>query len=375
MALVRPVIVAPDTSHWANWIDDALGPDASKRDEARRLHARMLERGRIPFLSWHHLEELLCIESDGNARSRVAFLQSLPMVAWMRMPGANEGLGGIMEIMAGEALAFHSGCEDLIDVRDWVRTRLMRTGTVTQAIGRENWVWDVARPEMMARRPRMGMVSALSDLRPFDDAQTVGQLSRKVVRSPADRRAMLSKMHADATAQALRADPKRGADEARAMADGFLASMIEMEPPTGTSVRDLIVATHVAQGLDPEEIRDDCTIAELALLGTFRSQLRITARLANVPFERLKGVRMESLPSWRIGEALQRHGQKRTVRPGSDLHDQHLAVLAAYVDELFVDKRTHEDFRRVSRKEPELANLFGQIMKTHRYPDVAGPDV
>jgi hypothetical protein len=337
MALVRPVIVAPDTSHWANWIDDALGPDASKRDEARRLHARMLERGRIPLISWHHLEELLCIESDGNARSRVAFLQSLPMVAWMRMPGANEGLGGIMEIMAGEALAFHSGCEDLIDVRDWVRTRLMRTGTVTQAIGRENWVWDVARPEMMARRPRMGMVSALSDLRPFDDAQTVGQLSRKVVRSPADRRAMLSKMHADATAQALPADQKRGADEARAMADGFLASMIEMEPPTGTSVRDLIVATHVAQGLDPEEIRDDCTIAELALLGTFRSQLRITARLANVPFERLKGVRMESLPSWRIGEALQRHGQKRTVRPGSDLHDQHLAVLAAYVDELFVD--------------------------------------
>jgi hypothetical protein len=86
MSLIRPLIVAPDTSHWANWIDAALSVDAERRLAARRFHRQLLDVGRIPFLSWHHLEEMLCVDRADNAAARVTYIQSLPLVAWMQFP-------------------------------------------------------------------------------------------------------------------------------------------------------------------------------------------------------------------------------------------------------------------------------------------------
>ena len=371
MTLVRPTIVAPDTAHWANWIDDALSKNPARNKSASLLRSRLLDAGRIPLLSWHHLEEMLCIDSEANACARVAHLRSMPLLAWMRLPTEREGLGAIVDILAAEAVAFDAGCSSALEVRDEVRAALLRTGRGSDAIGSSDWVWSVARPEMMARRPHMGMVAALGGMRSLDDTLTVGQLARRPLRPPAERHAMLAGIHQRAVMQALQADPRRSAAEARSMADEFLARVAAQPLPEGDSTRDLIVSTHVRQGVDPEEITDDRTIAELSALGTFRSHLRVVASKTGLSFGRLKRVRMETLPSWRIAQALAKHGQDRAVRPGSDVHDQHLAVLAAYTDELFVDKRTHEDLRRIVGKEPELAMLFGLLRKSGRYSDLA----
>lgn len=371
MPLIRPLIVAPDTSHWADWIDAAIGGDAAARHAARRFHQRLLDAGRMPLLSWHHLEELLCVESAANAAARVAYLQTLPLISWMQLPG-DTGLGAVTDVLAAEAVAFDAGCEDLTAVRYHVRAQLLRTGPAIDAVGHENWVWDVARPMMMERRPRTGMVTALSGLKVLDESQTFGQLASRPLRSPEDRRRMMVGIHQKAMADALAADPKRSPEEARAMADHFTGEVLRMMPPEGANQRGAMVQIYVDQGLSPEEVTDDRTIAELGTLATFRSQLRVVAERTGLSFDRLRRVRMESLPSWRIAEALGRFGQKRAVRPGSDSHDKALAVLAAYTDILYVDKRTHEDFRRVRSKAPELAALFGAVEKASRYEDLLG---
>jgi 2-keto-4-pentenoate hydratase len=46
-------------------------------------------------------------------------------------------------------------------------------------------------------------------------------------------------------------------------------------------------------------------------------------------------------------------------------------ALAAYTDALYVDKRTHEDFRRFISKEPELARLLGAICKAKTFTEMA----
>ena len=311
------------------------------------------------------------MESADNAAARVTYIQSLPLIAWMQFPN-DLGLGAITDVLAAEAVAFDAGCEDLIAVRDHVRSFLMRTGPAVEAVGQQNWVWDVARPLMMKRRPRLGMVTALSDLRFMDERQTFGQLASRPVRSPDERRRMMVVIHNRARAAAQAADPTRTPADARAMADQFLVEVEAMIPRTDVDPRQLMVDTYVSQGLDPDEVTDDRTIAELSTLATFRTQLRVVAQKTNVSFARLKRVRMKSLPSWRIAEALGRHGQKRAVRRGSDSHDIALAVLAAYTDVLYVDKRTHEDFRRVVSKVPEIATLLGAIEKSGRYEELAG---
>jgi len=126
------------------------------------------------------------------------------------------------------------------------------------------------------------------------------------------------------------------------MVDAFMERVLAMMPPPGTTVRDLLVSSLVSQGLDEEEVQDDCILADLSRLGLFRSQLRVVAGETGRSFEELKNVPMEVLPSRVIGEALSGHGQPRVLRPGSDLNDRYLGVLSAYCEVLCVDKRTAE---------------------------------
>lgn len=372
MALIEPKIIAPDSSHWAKWLDAASAKDSDRRQRARALHERLMGLGRIPLLSWHHLEELLGGEDDDASRARVAFLQDLPMLAYIRLPKDEVGLGSIAQVLAAEAIAATEGHGDLISIRDRARELLLKTGSGTQAIGEETWVWEVVRPMLRSRKGKTDMIAALSPLRTFDENRTIGELAKSAINPPGQMRAQLNRIHAKALQEATRSI---GGDAARArvMADDFVAQVVAMMPPPGTTVRELLVSTLVGQGLDEDEVRDEYVLADLSRLALFRSQLRVVASDTGRSFEALKKVPMDVLPSRIIGEALRTHGQPRPLRPGSDLNDGYLGVLAAYCAVLYVDKRTAEDFSRAQRKEPRLKGLIGEISKAADFEALLGP--
>lgn len=58
-------------------------------------------------------------------------------------------------------------------------------------------------------------------------------------------------------------------------------------------------------------------------------------------------------------------------REGSELADSYLACLAAYADVTFVDKRTHENFRRARHKCAEFGVLTRRVEKAADYKEVA----
>lgn len=372
MALIEPKIIAPDSSHWAKWLDAASAKDSTRRLRARALHERLIGLGRIPLLSWHHFEELLGGEDDNAARARVAFLQNLPMLAYLRLPKDEVGLGSIAQVLAAEAIAATEGHGDLISIRDRARELLLKTGSGTQAIGEEAWVWEVVRPMLRSRKGKTDMIAALSPLRTFDENRTIGELAKSAINPPAQMRAQLNRIHAQALQEATQSTGGNVA-RARIMADDFMAQVIAMMPPPGITVRELLVSTLVDQGLDEEEVRDEYVLADLSRLALFRSQLRVVASDTGRSFEALKKVPMDVLPSRIIGEALRTHGQPRPLRPGSDLNDGYLGVLAAYCAVLYVDKRTAEDFSRAQRKEPRLKGLIGEISKAADFEALLGP--
>ena len=104
-------------------------PDVRRRAES--LHQRLMEQARVPLLSWHHLEELLGGKDDACAADRVASLQAIPFLAWLRLPPAKEGLGLIVDIFAAEVMAACEGHSDLAAVDpppgSTVRDRLVST--------------------------------------------------------------------------------------------------------------------------------------------------------------------------------------------------------------------------------------------------------
>jgi len=371
LAITEPKIIAPDSSHWAKWIDATISGDNARRAQALGLHERLLDLGRIPLLSWHHLEELLGVEDDQTARSRVAFIQSLPLIAWMRPPHEEAGLGSIIQVLAAEAVAASEGCRDLVSIRDRARQLVLRTGPGSDAIGSESWVWDAMRPALRGRQRQMETVAALSQLRIFDESRTIGELAQKSVKSPERVLAQLPVIYDRALQEAMNSTGG-DAHRAKAMADQFITCVIARLPPPGSTVRDLLVSTLVSRGLDAEEVRDECVLADLTELCLFRSQLRVVASETGRSFDDLKGVSMAVLPSRVIGDALRKHGQYRKKRPGSDLNDAYLGVLAAYCDVLYVDKRTAEDFKRAIGKEPKLFGLIGDVAKAADFAGLLG---
>jgi hypothetical protein len=367
---IAPQIIAPDSSHWAKWIDARHAADPERRRRAVDMHGRLLDHGLIPLLTWHHIEELLGVADDRTAANRIACLQTLPMIAWIRLAGDEVGLGSITQVLAAELIAASEGCATLIDIRDRAGELLLHFGSGAEAIGSESWVWEVIRPVLRSRKRKSDLIAALSPLRVFDDRQTVGELSKRRRNEPAEMRAQLGKIYAAAAAQAMQAT---GGDESasKQMAQSFVEEVLECLPPPGARVRELLVSTLVAQGLDEEEIRDECPLAELNELALFRSHVRVVAAQTGRPFESLKRIPMDIVPSHVITKALREHGQQRARRSGSDLTDAYLGALAAYCDVLYVDKRTAEDFQRARRKEPTLRTLIlARIAKGRDFTDL-----
>lgn len=369
MLLAKPKIVAPDSSHWAKWLDAAFSKNADRRLAARALHDRLLEQDCIPFLSWHHVEELVSIGNASRASARVEFLQSLPLLAWFRFSHENAGLGSIVDILAAEAIAVSEGCQEANAIREHARSLLLQIGLGSEAVGSEIWPWTVARPEILKSRSNLDLVATFSDLRLFDSQRTVGDVSQGRLNSPEEMATQFHRIKAVAIAEA-KAHSVVGLDCAIEMANEFISKVEELIPQQGTTVREFIVTTLVEHGVDAEEITDDSVLADLIALATFRTQLRIVARKTGRQFDALKRISMSHLPSRILGRALKEHAQPRGKRRGSDVTDGYLAVLSAYVDVVYVDKRTWEDFRRVLVKEPALRDLIGKIRKAADFPDL-----
>lgn len=276
-----------------------------------------------------------------------------------------------MQVLAAEAIAASEGHRDLISIRDRARELLLRIGPGYQAVGEEAWVWEVVRPMLRSRKDKKDMTAALGPLRIFDESRTIGELSKAGVNSADEMRAQFDRIHARVMQEATQST---GGDVARArmMADDFMAEVAAMIPPPGTTVRELLTSALKSQGVDEDEIRDECVLADLSRLGVFRSQLRVAASETGQSFAALKKVPMEMLPSRVIGEALKTYGQVRARRPGSDLNDAYLGALAAYCAVLYVDKRTAEDFRRARQNEARLSGLIGEIAKAADFEALLG---
>jgi hypothetical protein len=322
------------------------------------------------MLSWHHLEELLSIADEAWARRRIEFIQSLPFVAYFRLPWDHEGLGSIVDVLSAETVAVLEGASDLISVRDRAKALLLRTGSGTEAIGGESWVWDVIRVGFLARREHAKLIMATTGLELFDENRTIGEISKGSIRPAAELREQASNVRDRIRAHIEARGDREIADHGAVAAD-FMGAVMEFVPPEGMTVRELLVLALTSQGVDEGEIGDDCLLCDLSKLAVHRSKLRVIAEKTGYSFARLKAVDMRLLPSWQLEEAFKRYGQDRPRRSGSDLVDGYLSSLAPYVQELYVDKRTAEDFRRMRANMPIFGSLIAHISKASDFIGLA----
>lgn len=370
MGLLAPSLVALDSSHWQGLIRATTSPSSAIRDEARAFPAQLLSLGFVPLLCWHHFEELLALDDDAVVEARLAFIESLPLLAWVRSLEEPHGLGAITDVVAAEAMAICDGANTPAAVRDHAKAKLVRIGSGLDALGPDRWVWHLLRPMAQERNVQARTITAIAPVQFMDGKTKLGALMQQQFRPSSEVKAQFENMTRVLTQEIARHGDRR-IQNPQEIAATFFRETMQLAPSASATVADFVLKIAEIQGVQAEEITPDMTVEQLGELGVFRSKLRTVAEKTGRSVEELwRCVKMDQCPHWIIENALDRFRPALPERPGSDLNDGYLAVLAAYADHLYMDKRKAENFRQAEAGSPALKALVGKVWKAARYTDV-----
>ena len=245
--------MTPDSSHWANWIDDVLSTRRERGDAEDAPSIAKLPR-RIEYFSCHGTMSWNCWELT----TKLTHARESPFCNPCRYSlGCSCPNNRLVQALSqtssgrGRVLAIDAGCNTLTAVRDYVRKSLVRMGPGSAALGTDPRVWQIVRREVRAARPQSSMVAAFGDFRPFDENKTVAEIATMARRTTKDRVAAMTASHASAFHKAAEADNRRRKSESLAIADAFAARIQALIATDSGSVRDLIASAFAASRLGP----------------------------------------------------------------------------------------------------------------------------
>ncbi|GLK85239.1 hypothetical protein [Ancylobacter defluvii] len=166
-----------------------------------------------------------------------------------------------------------------------------------------------------------------------------------------------------------RGDKKIG--NPRRVSEDFIASVREISQSNKTKSSEFVLKMLFSQGVTLDNIKNNSTVGELLQLGLFRSQLKIGAKAARIPYERAVEIaKPEQLPSWQISRALEKYTPDTFERKGSEITDTYLACISPYADVTLVDKRTREAFRQYFNKNPHATRFINRVEFAAGYREI-----
>ncbi|HEX6943207.1 MAG TPA: hypothetical protein VF128_09795 [Gemmatimonadaceae bacterium] len=364
--------VVLDSSMVGDLARDFFDPKSPAHQEARALVDFLTSETSawIPTLSAMHVNEIAQHSDARVVEQRIAFLERLPRIAWLRNTEQNNEstspyLGSVLDLIYGEGIAWRPGvtacilCASLRDSTFFVATDPSYLGDL---------VWSIAES-----RQRLGSLNQARRLASVTYAIqreathfTVGQVRTRMTRDP---ELIQGRLHARFARMAERlhktADPRALGSESL-LAQQFAAMGGDTARYLSATDRDPFTAWLASQGLDPSHVQDSDTVQDVADLAAFRARWAMICetRLVALSSERAKALRPWMIPSARV-DNLVRHYQIQTAdRPsGSDLLDASIAPMALYADVVFVDKRTQDLLRRIRRAHPDLDSALCRIVR------------
>jgi hypothetical protein len=372
-SIIRPKFVAQDSSHLAVLIQDKHSADKQRRESAKGFEEIFNKSGCVLLLCWHHIEELLKHGDDTVVAERVAFIQSLPMLAWVTSYAADEIPGTIADILGHEAAAaFASPDARALAIRDQVAKNLFRIDSGQRAITPFVREWERLRPDFLAREERSRELVAISGSDFAGNSKTkMRDLLKGQLRSPKDTQEQLQGLN-QRLVEDIRTRGDKKIPDAAQTAARFFDDVVQTAAAALSDGPDPALQILSAMDIDLSDIEDHTTLGDVGDLATFRRKLRIANRSMGLPWPDLKSrVKEDQLPSGVIQSALRQYGQDLPERKGSELTDSYLACLSAYADITYVDKRTHENFRRARRNCPVFAAVTRRVEKASHYREIA----
>jgi hypothetical protein len=371
--LIRPKFVALDSSHLGAVAADKATNDRTRLRRAEAFEKAFDESGSLLLLCWHHLQELFSHGREEVVAQRVAYLQSLPMVAAVASFQKEDVVGTVMDVQSFEvAAAFNNPAADMLTVRDEAAKSMFRFASGADLVGPFLQNWSELRQAFAERQPRNGEVVAISrsDFAGNSDDKIV-DLLKCGVRAPENIERQFQRLHGKLSTDMKERGDKRILDP-EVSSQTFLEEVRRLGLEAIRADNPVLRILEVS-GVDLSEIGLETTVGDVGNLAVFRRKLEVLNRYLGLPFQELKArVKEDRLPSGVIQNAIARYHPDTAKWDGSELGDRYLACLAAYADITYVDKRTHEASRQARQKSKVFASLVRRMEKAGGYSEIAG---
>ena len=157
--VVRPKLISLDTATWGN-----LARDKDRNAAAQELIKRLSVGDVIPFLSWHHVAELIHHGSQKVFNQRVALFRSLPFIAFLKQSQEKAYIGNIIDLRNAEiSEAFRDPAANHATIIERASGRITNGFASGAVLCRDNeeW-WEVYRQNFANDSQRRGAeISAL----------------------------------------------------------------------------------------------------------------------------------------------------------------------------------------------------------------------
>jgi len=366
--IINPKFVALDSSHLGAVARDKYAKDGALRQRAAAFERAFDASGSILLLSWLHIQELLSHHNRDVVAQRVAFIRSLPMVASVVSVKGGSLAGTIIDLQAREAaIAFENPQASILAVRDEAAKAMFRLGSGADLIEPFMESWSALQPEFARQAARIREVVAISrsGFAEISDRKIVDML-KGTLRAPEAIDAHFELLHRNLFKDIQKFGDKRIADPEYASAQ-FLNEVKRLGIDR-TNSQNPGLQILLASGVGLSEIGPDTTVGDVGALAMFRAKLAVLNEYLDLPWQELKERVTESrLPSGFIHSALVRFRPVTGEWKGSDLPDSYLACLSPYADVTFVDKRTHEAFRRARQKLEDFSAIVRRVEKASDY--------
>jgi hypothetical protein len=370
--IICPRFIALDSSHLGAVALDRISRKVKRRQKAEAFEQAFEKQFAVLLLCWHHIQELLAHRDDEIVSQRVDYIKSLPLVATVSSFRGDEVAGSVIDLQAFEVrAAFDAPAASLATVRDTATKSMFRLVNGADLIRPFMKNWSIIRAEFARQEERKREVVAISrsafagisDVKIFDLLD-----GRK--RAPEDIERRFDQFHDELSHDIRTRGDKRIADPEDS-SSAFLDDVkcIGMAATSGPNPGLGILQ---ASGIDISEIGPNTTVGDVGALAVFQGKLRVLNESLGLPWPDLKArVKQNRLPSGVIQQVLTAFRPDTKEWKGSDLTDAHLACLSAYADITYVDKRTHEAFRRAKSNSPELAPIVRSVEKAADYSEIA----
>lgn len=372
MTLAIPKIVVIDSATLGKVSRDYWDQDVSSRDKARSFITRLQYLGVFVTFTLTHVSELLGHGDQQVVQDRLRFLQSIPLIAWLRPYDLGWFPGGIPDLVSRELhVVVHGSARNWREIVDAVRPELWETGMGYEMFVEDDNLWSAIKRESNRLHEKEKYVASVARTDPAQIRDLkISDALRLPIRPKEERGAYMHRFAQEMQKQLDRHGDKR-LDSSHDVAIDFANSRLQDIKATDEMGGNPIQRLLEYQDVPTECVSPEMTIGALGELAVYAKRLEMISKSLHPPIELpMRDVPQDTLPSYVLERKLASIQNKAERVSGSDLGDRHIAPLIFYTDGIEVDKRTCEFLNQVRRNEPKLASLMGRFFPSSDYSQI-----